>query len=284
MLAWLSIWSEVQTCIWPSWCHCHWLSLAPVKSRLVLPFWYRLTRVVLDKGPLNGCVCVCVCACFSVNYCFQTKTALLKLWHFCDSGEVKSFRTHLLTYSTRKRCQCSCQTCGADEVKCELLGGVNKSVICKLDADIGRERRVVKHDGDWLWWSEVVEASPCCHVRRRQLCWHRAVTARTSDQRNAHTLQVSVGWKQCTISLFTRTRLTALCPGLPGWAGTRKVKPSGLYWSKRQWHQLGRMQVCTSLQTDNLASTPPLSFLQAGCPYCRPTNSIKALKFVTEKR
>jgi len=24
-----------------------------------LPFWYRLTRVVLDKGPLNGCVCVC---------------------------------------------------------------------------------------------------------------------------------------------------------------------------------------------------------------------------------
>jgi len=29
-------------------------------SRLVLPFWYWLTRVVLDKGPLNGCVCVCV--------------------------------------------------------------------------------------------------------------------------------------------------------------------------------------------------------------------------------
>jgi len=26
-----------------------------------LPFWYRLTRVVSDKGLLNGCVCVCVC-------------------------------------------------------------------------------------------------------------------------------------------------------------------------------------------------------------------------------
>ena len=25
-----------------------------------LPFWYRLTRVVPEKGPLNGCVCVCV--------------------------------------------------------------------------------------------------------------------------------------------------------------------------------------------------------------------------------
>ena len=48
--------------------------------------------------------------------------------------------------------------------------------------------------------------------------------------------------------------------------------------SQWQWHQLGHMQVCTSLQTDNHASTPPLSFLQAGCPSCRPTNSIKALK------
>jgi len=27
-----------------------------------------------------------------------------------------------------------------------------------------------------------------------------------------------------------------------------------------------------------MASIPPLSFLQAGCPSCRPTNSIKALK------
>ena len=40
VLAWLSVWSEVRTCIWPSWCHCHSLSLASVKSRFVLPFWY----------------------------------------------------------------------------------------------------------------------------------------------------------------------------------------------------------------------------------------------------
>ena len=51
----------MQTCIWPSWCHCHSLSLTSVKSRLVLPFWYQLTWVVPEKGPLNGCVCVCVC-------------------------------------------------------------------------------------------------------------------------------------------------------------------------------------------------------------------------------
>ena len=49
-------------------------------------------------------------------------------------------------------------------------------------------------------------------------------------------------------------------------------------YSECQWHQLGHMQACTLLQTDNHASTPQLSFLQAGCPSCRPTNSIKALK------
>jgi len=41
--------------------------------------------------------------------------------------------------------------------------------------------------------------------------------------------------------------------------------------SEWQWHPLGHMQVCTSLQTDNHTSTPKLSS-------CRPNNSVKALK------
>ena len=48
--------------------------------------------------------------------------------------------------------------------------------------------------------------------------------------------------------------------------------------SEWQWQQLGHMQICTSLETNNHASTPQLSFLQAGCPSCRQTNSVKALK------
>jgi len=48
--------------------------------------------------------------------------------------------------------------------------------------------------------------------------------------------------------------------------------------SEWQCHQLDHMQVCTSLQTDYLTSTPPLSFLQTGCPSCHPTNSFKAVK------
>ena len=52
---------EWGTDLRPTWCHCHSLSLASVKSRLVLPFWYWLTWIVPEKGPLNVCVCVCAC-------------------------------------------------------------------------------------------------------------------------------------------------------------------------------------------------------------------------------
>jgi len=57
---------------------------------------------------------------------------------------------------------------------------------------------------------------------------------------------------------------------------------NGFKWSKRQRVAaasagLGYMQVCNSLQADNHASTPPLSFLLVGCPSSHPTNSIKAL-------
>jgi len=51
VLEWLSVRNEVQICIWPSWCHCHSLSLAPVKSKLVLVL-VHLTRVILNsRGP-----------------------------------------------------------------------------------------------------------------------------------------------------------------------------------------------------------------------------------------
>jgi len=50
-------------------------------------------------------------------------------------------------------------------------------------------------------------------------------------------------------------------------------------YSEWQWHQLGHMQVCTSLQTDKNNPAPLHSvFLQAGCHSYRPTNSVKALK------
>jgi len=62
-----------------TWYHCHSLSLASVKSRLVLPFWYRLTRVVLDKGTLNGCVCDCLRSTYSHQCGLSSSTPWWKM-------------------------------------------------------------------------------------------------------------------------------------------------------------------------------------------------------------
>ena len=79
VLAWLPVCSEVQTCIWPSWCHCHSLSLAPVKSRLVFTFLVPAHPGSPGQGAVKRvcgcvgvCVCVCVCVCACVRVCVFT--------------------------------------------------------------------------------------------------------------------------------------------------------------------------------------------------------------------
>ena len=62
------------------------LSLASVKSRLLLPFWYRLTWVVPDKGLFSMCVRVRVrahvCVCIDKS---GMMTAKKSYWHYmCD--------------------------------------------------------------------------------------------------------------------------------------------------------------------------------------------------------
>jgi len=55
---------------------------------------------------------------------------------------------------------------------------------------------------------------------------------------------------------------------------TRKVKSIRIYWSKRQWvavaHQLGLMQIYTSLQTDNHAQYPITQFFTGRMPFLPP--------------
>ena len=50
-----------------------------------------------------------------------------------------------------------------------------------------------------------------------------------------------------------------------------------------QWHHLGHMQVCTSLQTDNHANTPTLSFFTGWMPFLPPNQQCQStdiLQFV----
>ena len=48
--------------------------------------------------------------------------------------------------------------------------------------------------------------------------------------------------------------------------------------SEWQWHQLGHMQVCTSLQTGNHASTPQLSFFTGRMPFLQPNQQHQSTK------
>jgi len=83
VLAWLSVWSEVQTCIWPSWCHCRSLSIASIKSGSVLPVWYRLNRVVAlvaDKGPLSARARVCLHCPFDFHSLQLYRICIISSW------------------------------------------------------------------------------------------------------------------------------------------------------------------------------------------------------------
>jgi len=49
----VSVCSEKQMiCIWSSWCHCHHIISCSSKIENGLPFWRRLTQVVLEKRTL----------------------------------------------------------------------------------------------------------------------------------------------------------------------------------------------------------------------------------------
>jgi len=75
----------------------------------------------------------------------------------------------------------------------------------------------------------------------------------------------------------THTRLTAPCAGLPGWAGTRKVKPVWILLDQETVSGSGiSWAICfsTSLQTDNHASTPLSVFYRPDAlPAAQPTAS-----------
>jgi len=118
VLEWLFVWSEVQTCIWPSWCHCHSLSFASVKSGPVLPFWYRLTRVVPDKGPLNGYMLI-----YSRQAASQHVNAIQMPFNYDvmwvqDSWQVLSNVQHIKQYKLQRKDYLAIAICDEDPLIC----------------------------------------------------------------------------------------------------------------------------------------------------------------------
>jgi len=71
-------------------------------------------------------------------------------------------------------------------------------------------------------------------------------------------------------------RLCELGPGLLG-----EPFPEPIWILLKQWHQLGHMQICTSPQTDNHASTPP-QFLTGQMPFLLPNQQRQSIEGISE--
>ena len=88
-------------------------------------------------------------------------------------------------------------------------------------------------------------------------------------------------WRQCRLHSHTHTH-----PFNGPFSGTTQVSryqkgKTNLDFTEArdsgwQWHQLGHMQVCTLLQTDNHASTPPLSFFTGRMPFLPPNQQCQS--------
>jgi len=110
-----------------------------------------------------------------------------------------------------------------------------------------------------------------CHATRRRGCLDWANEATCHNRQHTH--------------LHTHTRLTALCPGLPGRAGTtyQKGKANLDFTEARDSGGCSiSWAICKSAPHSRQTTTPAphhsYVFLQVGCPSCSPTNSVKALK------
>jgi len=86
--------------------------------------------------------------------------------------------------------------------------------------------------------------------RNAQLClFHK------NDTQHTHPLNAPLSWTT-RVSRYQK--------------GKTNLHFTGARDSEWQWHPLGHMQVCTSLQTDNHASTPPLGFFTGRMPFLPP--------------
>ena len=194
MLAWLSVWCEVQTCIWPSWCHCHSLSLASVKSRLVLPFLYRLTRVVLENRAVKrACVCLSFVSLWNQVMCFLvllgsnfSGAAVFASWHgtvgrcgcstvswlrvWCDhSYQAQTWRTMSTDwvqwsasqyfYSYANKGKGSPYSITAHRVPKQVTWVINPAVCCYLVTLVTLKRAASNFAA---WWTEAQRVWTVC--------------------------------------------------------------------------------------------------------------------------
>jgi len=171
VLACLFILGEVQMCIWPSWCHCHSLSVASGKSRLILIPAHPCNPRQSPEGH-KTCVCVCVCVCVRVCVCACVRASMRAhvracsltllaewkeghLWHFCFIANpgVVLWRYYLLGKKKKTKSHsktvvrwCICKKCNCLLLEPDVLSGHTSNLRCCLW--LPEMRRVVSASDD----------------------------------------------------------------------------------------------------------------------------------------
>ena len=137
-----------------------------------------------------------------------------------------------------------------------------------------------------LYWKGNFHVSSFCKVTWDEKLYHLSIA---NFQKKIETLlPKTIKIQLCLFDLLlkmleilfyqthTHTRLTSLCPRLPGWAATRKVKPISILLKQETVSGSSiSWAICKSTPRSrqiNHSSTPPPCFLQARCPSCRPPN------------
>jgi len=85
-------------CIWSGWCHCHPIISCFSKIQNGLPFWCRLTQVVLEKKAIK-CVCMCVCIFY--------RALCMLLWWYCKDC-IQKQAIWMVHYLVHGCCSLSC--------------------------------------------------------------------------------------------------------------------------------------------------------------------------------
>jgi len=120
-------------------------------------------------------------------------------------------------------------------------------------------------------------------TRRADTGVYVCVSSNVAGEKESIPCQLTVKGKLSTNDdVDTHTRLTALFPGLPGLASTRKVKPIWILLKQETVSGSGiSWAVCKSAPRFRQITMPAPHhsvFLQAACPSCCPTNSVKEMK------
>ena len=147
----------------------HMAQLMPLPLRLVLPFWYWLTRVVLDKGPLNACVCVCVW--FKATKTWHRKfEPRVRVWKLKEEKTCEEYRSMVGDNVEEAKWKGLCVNDHWQQMKGIMMESAQD--IC------GMTKGPRRHKETWWWNEEVAEA-----VRNKKIKYGKWKKENTEEAR-----------------------------------------------------------------------------------------------------